>query len=319
MRSSTSGIDEARPPARPPGDRTLRTGWRVDVAFEPAASDGPSSSMSSWCTAQSRARGRMVNAWNRTNAWPRSTCPGPPRRSTRGSDAGSGSAIRARTSRSCTWCPAGALNGSSTWRRRSCRRRCVPPVPAAHEARERRDRLGVQRRSALADPRGRVLREGYRRPADPRRAGPVRQRARTETPLFEHLERALSRHDGPARPPRPAVDRPCDWNDCLNLNAFSRSPASRSRPCPPRGRGGPSRCSSRGSRPGRGGARVARGTPRIAGDAVRIRSERGRMVQAIRTTAGRRWFRRAYDFFGRPVGSAADEEGGSGSSRMASA
>ena len=56
-------------------------------------------------------------------------------------------------------------------------RRRLPPVPAADQARQRRDRIRVQRRSALADPRRRRLSEGDRRRLDPRRAGSVRQRA----------------------------------------------------------------------------------------------------------------------------------------------
>ena len=41
----------------------------------------------------------------------------------------------------------------------------LPPVPAPHEARERRDRLRLQRRPALARPGGGRVREGDRRPA----------------------------------------------------------------------------------------------------------------------------------------------------------
>ncbi len=85
--------------------------------------------------------------------------PGPSRLRAHGAQAGAGTAPRSRR------------DATSDGRR-------LPPVPAAHEAWERRDRLGVQRRSPLARPRRGRVREGDRRPAGPGRAGAVRQRAR---------------------------------------------------------------------------------------------------------------------------------------------
>ena len=58
----------------------------------------------------------------------------------------------------------------------AARRRRVSPIPAAHEARQPRRRLGVQRRPRVARPGRRGLPQGDRRPGDPRRAGAVGQR-----------------------------------------------------------------------------------------------------------------------------------------------
>ena len=86
-------------------------------------------------------------------------------------------------------------------------RRRVPPVPAADQARQRRRRVGVQRRSGLARAGRRGLPQGDRRPRDPRRAGRLRQRpgqratARRSPPAGDRL------HAGAARPARPAAHR----------------------------------------------------------------------------------------------------------------
>ena len=73
-------------------------------------------------------------------------------------------------------------------------RRRLPPVPAAHEARQRRDRLRLQRRPALADPRGGRVREGDGRPLDP-----PASRSRTTT------SRASRRHSTSTRSARSAT------------------------------------------------------------------------------------------------------------------
>ena len=52
----------------------------------------------------------------------------------------------------------------------------LPPVPAAHQARQQRRRLRLQRRPAVADRGRRGLHQGDGRLRDPRRAGAVRQR-----------------------------------------------------------------------------------------------------------------------------------------------
>ena len=101
--------------------------------------------------------------------------------------------------------------------------RRVPPVPAAHEARQRRDRLRVQRRPAVARARRGRVREGDRRPA---RSSTSRSRTTTqpgtEAPLYEHLRRAVSYTLDRLGPHGlPLIGR-ADWNDCLNLNCLLR-------------------------------------------------------------------------------------------------
>ena len=118
------GSTTARPPARPPGDRTLRAAWRDRRGARAAA-------RSMGRAARRRAGHHTQRACRpdgeRVEPLPMhgDVQPVPVRLVVRrrGSDAASGSAIRARTSwASCTWCPSVRVNGSSTWPRRSCRR-----------------------------------------------------------------------------------------------------------------------------------------------------------------------------------------------------
>ena len=103
------------------------------------------------------------------------------------------------------------------------RRQRLPPVPAAHQARQQRRRQRLQRRPAVADLRRRRLHQGDRRLRDPRRAGAVRQRpeerrrrcSSTCKRSFDHVLNNLGPHG------LPLIGR-ADWNDCLNLNCFSR-------------------------------------------------------------------------------------------------
>ena len=104
-------------------------------------------------------------------------------------------------------------------------RRRVPPVPAAHEARERRGRIGFQRRPAVARARRVRLPEGDGRP---RRSstnpcptttlrGARRRCASTSTGRVQYTLDRLGPHG------LPLIGR-ADWNDCLNLNCFSEEP-----------------------------------------------------------------------------------------------
>ena len=78
---------------------------------------------------------------------------------------------------------------------------------------------------AVARPRRRRLPQGDRRHGHPRRA-PCRTTTRpgSETPLYEHLQRAF-RYTLDRLGPHglPLIGR-ADWNDCLNLNCFSETP-----------------------------------------------------------------------------------------------
>ena len=75
----------------------------------------------------------------------------------------------------------------------AAQRRRVPPVPAADQARQQRDRLRLQRRSGLAGPRRGRVPQGDRRHLDPRRAGAVRQRARRRRRRCTSISSAASR------------------------------------------------------------------------------------------------------------------------------
>ncbi|MGE5134891.1 MAG: GH36-type glycosyl hydrolase domain-containing protein [Gemmatimonadota bacterium] len=131
------------------------------------------------------------------------------------------------------------------------------------------------------------------------------------TPLYEHLERALRYTLSRLGPHRlPLIGR-ADWNDCLNLNCFSDKP------------GEPFQTT--GNRQGGVAESVfiaglfvlaARELAGIAGrrglpdDAARYRADADAMAAAIAEHGwDGAWFRRAYDYAGHPVGSAASEEG----------
>ncbi len=134
----------------------------------------------------------------------------------------------------------------------------------------------------------------------------------SETSLAEHLGRALRytlERTGPHG--LPLIGR-ADWNDCLNLNAFSEEPGE-----------------SFQTAPQREGGEVAESVF-IAGlfclaaeelaqiaelsghaeEAAAHRADRERMDQAVRSYGwDGAWFLRAYDADGAPVGSAVNEEG----------
>jgi len=137
----------------------------------------------------------------------------------------------------------------------------------------------------------------------------------SEAPLYEHLRRSIAftlERLGPHG--LPLIGR-ADWNDCLNLNSFSESPGESFQ--------------TTANRTGTKAESVF-----IAGQFVLAAKEMAAIAEAFgegRTTPGeadrhRRaaaameaaiaehgwdgaWFRRAYDFFGNPVGSALNAEG----------
>jgi cellobiose phosphorylase len=128
------------------------------------------------------------------------------------------------------------------------------------------------------------------------------------TPLVEHLERAL-RYTLARRGPHglPLIGR-ADWNDCLNLNCFSETP-------------GESFQTTENREGGVAESVFIAGLFVLAADAfaqltsdadatAAIRNDRDAMHAAARTHGwDGAWFRRAYDFFGTPVGAGANEEG----------
>ena len=133
----------------------------------------------------------------------------------------------------------------------------------------------------------------------------------SEQPLLDHLRRAIDYTLDRLGPHGlPLIGR-ADWNDCLNLNCFSEEP------------GEPFQTT--GNRTGGVAESVF-----IAGLFVMAATEMVRLAEHVGDPAGAEryrhaakrmtaavdahgwdgaWFRRAYDYFGEPVGSAANDEG----------
>lgn len=133
----------------------------------------------------------------------------------------------------------------------------------------------------------------------------------SETSLYEHLRRSITytlERLGPQG--LPLIGR-ADWNDCLNLNAFSEAPGESFQTTENRGGGvaesvfiaGLFTLAARELE----SIAIRRGDP---AEAARCRAAIEAMAAAIDAHAwDGEWYRRAYDAEGRPVGSAANEEG----------
>jgi len=131
------------------------------------------------------------------------------------------------------------------------------------------------------------------------------------TPLYEHLQRALGYTLDRLGPyGLPLIGR-ADWNDCLNLNCFSETP-------------GESFQTTENRAGGVAESVFIAGLFVLAADDLATIAERaGRSEDAESYRAAGRgmeamvrehgwdgaWFRRAYDYFGRPVGSSDNDEG----------
>lgn len=133
----------------------------------------------------------------------------------------------------------------------------------------------------------------------------------TEEPLFEHLKRSVHYtidHKGPHN--LPLIGR-ADWNDCLNLNCFSKEPGESFQTC--------ANYESNKAE----SVFIAAMFVKYAGEYVELCNRLGNssevslvskeitnMVAAIEKDGwDGSWFRRAYDAFGDPVGSKECEEG----------
>ena len=133
----------------------------------------------------------------------------------------------------------------------------------------------------------------------------------SETPLYEHLQRCISYTLDRLGPHGlPLIGR-ADWNDCLNLNCFSETPGENFQTTENRA-GGVAES-----------VFIAGLFTIAAGDLEQIAVLRGDTAEASRSRRAidemteavdahgwdGAWFRRAYDFFGNPVGSAENQEG----------
>jgi cellobiose phosphorylase len=133
----------------------------------------------------------------------------------------------------------------------------------------------------------------------------------SETPLSEHLARSL-RYTLERLGPHglPLIGR-ADWNDCLNLNCFSLTPGESFQTTENRAGGVAESVFIAGLFVI--AARDLAGLADLLGrpeEAAHARAAATRMDAAVRTHGwDGTWFRRAYDYAGRPVGSAANDEG----------
>jgi cellobiose phosphorylase len=133
----------------------------------------------------------------------------------------------------------------------------------------------------------------------------------SETPLYEHLRRAL-RYTLDRLGPHglPLIGR-ADWNDCLNLNAFVTEPGESFQTAPQR-EGGVAESVFIAGQFALAAEELAQLAERRgeAAHAAADRAQRERMIQAIRDHAwDGEWFIRAYDHDGHVVGSDESEEG----------
>jgi cellobiose phosphorylase len=133
----------------------------------------------------------------------------------------------------------------------------------------------------------------------------------SETPLYEHLRRALRfTLDRLGPHGLPLIGR-ADWNDCLNLNAFSDAPGESFQTAPQR-EGGVAESVFIAGQFVLAAEELAQLAElrNVPDDAAHDRAQRARMIDAVREHGwDGEWFRRAYDFFGDVVGSAQNEEG----------
>jgi cellobiose phosphorylase len=133
----------------------------------------------------------------------------------------------------------------------------------------------------------------------------------SEKSLYEHLQRSLSYTLDRLGPHGlPLIGR-ADWNDCLNLNCFSNTPGESFQTTENKGGGVAESVFI-------GGLFVlaANEMTRIAGRRNdKVEEERCRKASAVMTkvveTAGwdGNWFRRAYDYYGKVIGSSENSEG----------
>ena len=133
----------------------------------------------------------------------------------------------------------------------------------------------------------------------------------SERPLYDHLRRAIDytlERLGPHG--LPLIGR-ADWNDCLNLNCFSDTPGESFQTTENRSGGVAESVFIAGLFALAAGelATVADACGDLP-EAERLRTAAATMVDAVDAHGwDGAWFRRAYDFFGEPVGSSENREG----------
>ncbi len=133
----------------------------------------------------------------------------------------------------------------------------------------------------------------------------------SESPLYEHLQRALRYTLGRLGPHGlPLIGR-ADWNDCLNLNCFSELPGESFQTTGNRA-GGVAESVFIGGLFVLAAEELASVADRLgdSAEAVGCREAKERMTDAVRRHGwDGEWFRRAYDYEGHVIGSAENDEG----------
>jgi cellobiose phosphorylase len=140
---------------------------------------------------------------------------------------------------------------------------------------------------------------------------PYDSRPGSESPLVEHLQRALDYTLDRLGPHGlPLIGR-ADWNDCLNLNCFSETPGESFQTTENR-EGGIAESVFIAGLFVLAAEELAQMMARCgrSDDATTSRVERDRMAKAVGDHGwDGEWFLRAYDYFGEAVGSATNTEG----------
>ncbi len=133
----------------------------------------------------------------------------------------------------------------------------------------------------------------------------------TERPLYEHLQRSIAYTLERLGPHGLPLIGHADWNDCLNLNCFSETPGESFQTTETRSGGVAESVFIAGLFVMAAGELAAIAEMRGDGsEASRCRSAAADMRAAVDAHGwDGAWFRRAYDYFGRPVGSAENDEG----------
>jgi cellobiose phosphorylase len=133
----------------------------------------------------------------------------------------------------------------------------------------------------------------------------------TATPLYEHLQRALRYTLDRLGPHGLPLIGHADWNDCLNLNCFSDTPGESFQTTQNRTGGVAESVFIAGlfTLAAREMAEIAE-RRRLIDEAKGYRAAADEMADRI-TEHGwdGAWFRRAYDYYGNPVGSSSNDEG----------
>jgi cellobiose phosphorylase len=140
---------------------------------------------------------------------------------------------------------------------------------------------------------------------------PYENQPGTESPLFEHLQRSV-RYTLDRLGPHglPLIGR-ADWNDCLNLNAFSETPGESFQTVENR-EGGVAESVFIGGLFTLAAAELAEMAVRLghSEDAATYLAAREEMTAAVAAHGwDGRWFRRAYDHVGAVIGSEENDEG----------